>query len=410
MSLRPHPPALKVNRRRGRPQGASGEQRPPVPPPHRTKASEEGLGRLRSRLRRWYATHQRRLPWRETSDPYRIWVAEVMLQQTRVETVLRYYERFLERFPDLRHLAASPLQAVLKAWEGMGYYGRARNIHRAARLVEREHGGSIPSDYEAFRRLPGVGDYTAAAVLSIAFGQPSAVVDGNVRRVLARFFAVEERVGTAAARLRFAELADRFLDRRRPGSFNQALMELGATVCRPRRPDCPSCPLARSCAAFHTSRQAEFPRRSPRPPLPERQVAVGVVVRGGRLLITRRPAEGLLGGLWEFPGGRVEAGESPAEACRREIGEETGLHVEVSEPVAEVRHAYTHFRVTLHVFLCRLLGGRIRLRGPTACRWVRLADLGRYPLPAANHKFIPLLRERLAGRGRRGRAPGQPLS
>ncbi len=353
------------------------------------------IARLRRRLNAWYRANRRALPWRETHDPYRIWVSEVMLQQTQVKTALPYYRRFLHRFPTLRRLAAADEGAVLKCWEGLGYYARARNLNRAAACVAAS-GGRVPDCWDAFRALPGVGDYIAAAVLSIAYDQPHAVVDGNVKRVLARLLALDAPANAPAATRLFQTQADRLLDRGRPGDFNQALMELGALVCTPRAPACGTCPLEALCRARQDGAVERFPRRAPVRRIPEVEAAVGVVVRNGRVLVTRRPPGGLLGGLWEFPGGKIEPGEAPAAACGREIEEEVGLRVEVGEPLAEVRHAYSHFRVRLHVFLCRHRGGRVRLNGPAAFRWVRLEEIDGLALPKANHKFLPFLKRRLA--------------
>jgi len=350
---------------------------------------------LRRCLLAWYKKNRRRLPWRETHDPYRIWVSEVMLQQTQVKTALPYYRRFLEQFPTLRKLAGADLEEVLKRWEGLGYYARARNLHRAARILV-ERGGRIPTRREDFRALPGVGDYIAAAVLSIAFDRPHAVVDGNVKRVLARLLTIAAPVNQPASRKIFQMEADRLLDRCRPGDFNQALMELGALVCTPASPSCDRCPLIRCCAAQHSGTIASYPRRVAARPVPEVQIAVGVVIKNGRLLITRRPPQGLLGGLWEFPGGKLQSGESPAQACVREIREEVNLEVKVEELLAKVRHAYSHLRIHMHVFRCRFAAGRVRLNGPVSHRWIRMADIGRFAFPRANHKFIPLLKKRAA--------------
>ncbi len=351
---------------------------------------------IRRSLLEWYRRRRRDLPWRRTSDPWRIWVSEVMLQQTRVGTVIPYYTSFVERFPDIRALAEAREDDVLKAWEGLGYYARARNLHRAARVVVREHGGRVPDDPERFRALPGAGEYITAAVQSIAFGRPMAVVDGNVRRVIARLYALDAPADTAAGRRAVAERARALLAPRTPGDFNQAMMELGATVCLPRAPRCDACPLRRPCRARALGEPERWPARRSRRRPPLRRVAVGVVVRRGRVLITRRASRGLLGGLWEFPGGAIEAGESPREACEREIREETGLDVQVAEHVARVSHAYSHFRVELDVFLCRSARGRVRLDGPVAFRWVTPDELDDFAFPGANRKFIPALRRALA--------------
>jgi A/G-specific adenine glycosylase len=341
----------------------------------------------------WFRANRRRLPWRRSRNPYRIWLSEVMLQQTQVATVVPYYRRFLARFPDVRALASADLQDVLKLWEGLGYYARARNFQRAAARVAAEHAGRVPVHWEDFRRLPGVGDYIAAAVLSIAFDQPWAVVDGNVKRVLSRLFTIEDPVNAAAAKPVFAAAADALLDRDRPGTFNESMMELGALVCTPRAPRCERCPVAAFCRARRAGSVADYPRRLAARKVPLAAIAVGVVAKNGRLLITRRRPEGLLGGLWEFPGGKVRDGEAPEAACVREIREEAGLHVAVESRLARVRHAYTHLRIVMDVFRCRYVSGRVRLNGPVDFRWVRVADLDRYPFPKANHKFMPLLRE-----------------
>jgi A/G-specific adenine glycosylase len=314
-----------------------------------------------------------------------------MLQQTQTGRVIDYYQPFLERFPDVRALAAADLEEVLKAWEMLGYYARARNLHAAAGQVVREHGGRVPEGYREFRALPGVGDYTAAAVTSIAGGQPRAVVDGNVKRVLARLFLLESPVNSASSMPVFQERAAALLHRGRPGDFNQALMEFGARICRPGTPRCADCPVSAYCGAFQTDRQAELPRRVPRKRKPLRRVAVGIVQRRGRILITRRAPSGLLGGLWEFPGGGLRDGEGAEEACRREIREETGLEVAVLENLARVRHTYSHFRIEMDVFRCRYRSGRVKLDGPVDHRWIRPAEISRYPLPAANHRFLHLL-------------------
>ena len=356
---------------------------------------------FRTRLMDWYTRHGRSLPWRETDDPYRIWVSEVMAQQTRIQTVIPYYQRFLEKFPDIESLARSDLQTVLKLWEGLGYYGRARNFHAAAKAVADKFNGRVPDDPDAFKRLKGVGDYICAAVTSIAFGRPLAVVDGNVKRVLARIFEIDAPVNVPSSYKRFGTLAGELLDTAHPGRFNQAMMELGALVCRPRNPPCEACPVQTFCRAFKSGRVEGLPKRTPRTRTPEYHIAVGVVRKNGRMLITRRRNDGLLGGLWEFPGGKVKPGETAEDACIREIAEETGLVVRVETHLTHVRHAYTHFKIRMDVFICRYESGRVALSGPEDSRWIRPEGTDRYPFPGANRKFIPLLREQLAKQDRK---------
>ncbi len=349
------------------------------------------IRKVRRSLIDWYRQNQRDLPWRKTANAYHIWVSEVMLQQTQVATVLPYYHGFLNRFPDLKHLARADLQDVLKAWEGLGYYARARNLQRAVQIVVNEQNGIIPDEWGDFRKLPGVGDYIAAAVLSIAFGQAYAVIDGNVKRVLARLLIMAEPVNKASSAGAFRKMADILLDPQQPGTFNQAMMELGAVVCRPQRPLCGKCTLQKMCAAHKSARVSDYPRKLKKPAVPQYHIAVGVVFKNGRVLITRRKSEGLLGGLWEFPGGKIRKGETAAEACVREMKEEVNLTVTVESMLSRVKHAYTHFKVIMDIFCCRHVSGRVRLTGPVDHRWIRIQDLDDYPLPKANHKFIPKL-------------------
>jgi A/G-specific adenine glycosylase len=358
-----------------------------------TKLNPRETEQIRRKLLAWYTYNRRDLPWRRTSDPYRILVSEVMLQQTQVKTVIPYYGKFLQRFPTVEDLAGARLQEVLKIWEGLGYYARARNLHRAAKLIVAEHGGHVPGEPAAIRKLPGVGDYIAAAVLSIAFGEAMAVVDGNVKRVLSRMLCLDIPVNAAASHRHFQGAATILLAEEDPGGFNQAVMELGALVCRPDGPECAICPVAEACRAFADGKTGDYPKREKRKPLPVHRVAVGVIHRRGRMLITRRKPEGLLGGLWEFPGGKILPREPPEAACVREIKEETNLSVAVTGHISRVKHAYTHFRIEMEVFACRYLSGRVQLLDATDHRWIRPEELDDYPFPKANHKFFKELRK-----------------
>lgn len=331
------------------------------------------------------------MPWRETDDPYRIWISEVMLQQTRVDQAEPYYRRFVERFPSVENLAEAPLDDVLLCWEGLGYYSRARHLHQAARKVVEDFDGQIPDAEDEIRALPGVGPYTAAAVLSIAYDRPKAVLDGNVIRVLTRVFRVDEEARRAATRRKLSDVAQALLQPDRPGDYNQALMELGATVCTPRAPNCPSCPLRVVCGAADAGDPEAYPVTAKRAPIPHHNVAVGVLFDdAGNVLIQKRPENGMLGGLWEFPGGKQEPDETVPEACTRELREELGVDVVVGEAFHEMSHAYSHFRITLHAFLARLpSGSRISTARPT--RWVAPSTLHEYAFPRANRKLIDRL-------------------
>ena len=276
-----------------------------------------------------------------------------MLQQTRVPAAIPYYERFLKRFPTVRHLARARLDTVLKLWEGLGYYSRARNLHAAAREIVARFGGEIPRTREELLTLPGIGRYTAGAIASIAFGRREPLVDGNVERVLCRVFRIHGNPKDAAIRKKLWSIAEDLLPKDHVGQFNQALMELGSEICTPRNPRCEICPLNRLCEANLHGEQNSLPTRVRKKPLPSHVVAVGVIYRAGRILIDKRKPKGLLGGLWEFPGGKVQPGESLESALHRELREELDIEVEVVREIAVVDHTYTHFHVEIHAFECK---------------------------------------------------------
>ena len=332
------------------------------------------------------------MPWRSTDDPYRIWISEIMLQQTRVAQAKPYYERFLAAFPTVEALAVADLDEVLLKWEGLGYYSRARNLHRAAQQIVEQFDGQVPDTYAAIRSLPGIGPYTAAAVLSIAYNRPHAVLDGNVIRVLTRVFAIDADATKSRTKRHLQALADDVLEPTQPGTFNEAIMELGATVCTPTAPLCLRCPLRSVCAGYAAGQPEAFPITPKKKPTPHFDIAVGLVFNDqGDLLIQRRPEEGLLGGLWEFPGGKQEPGEALEATCQRELREELGIEVAVEDLFGRVKHAYTHFKITLHAFRCRLLSGTPTPQLDQPLRWVRLADLGDYAFPRANRRIIDRL-------------------
>jgi len=349
---------------------------------------------FREDLLDWYDDNKRPMPWRETDDPYRIWVSEIMLQQTRVDTVRDYYPRFLEAFPTVEALADAERDAVLKHWEGLGFYARARHLHEAARTVVEEHDGTVPDTMDAIRDLKGVGPYTAAAVLSIAYDKSHAVLDGNVTRVLSRVFAVEENATTTATQRALRALANDLLGSDRPGDYNQAVMELGALVCTPSTPLCDRCPLQDVCRAHAAGTETDYPVTPESEPVPHHDIAVGLVFDDDRLLIQRRPDEGLLGGLWEFPGGKQEEDESLKAACRRELKEELGIDVTVDDHFYTLSHAYSHFKITLHAFRCHIDDGTPAAREGQPFQWVGVDALDDYAFPRANRRLIEELERR----------------
>jgi len=346
-----------------------------------------------SRLLRWAEKHLRDLPWRvEPRDPYRVWVSEIMLQQTQVSTVIPYFHRFTEHFPTVQVLAAAPLDSVLKRWEGLGYYARARHLHRAAREVVAEFDGRLPETVEELSKLPGIGRYTAGAIASIAFGHDAPVVDGNVKRVLCRIYAIRGDTRQPAIQKKLWTLAEANLPKGKAGRWNEAMMELGATICLPRSPRCDKCPLARVCRARELGIQDKLPTKATKKRLPHYDVTAAVICKRGRVLIAQRPVGGMLGGLWEFPGGKREHGESLEECLRREIREELGIKIEVGQPVTQVEHTYTHFRITLHAFECRFVNGRPRAIQVADWRWVRFDELDDFAFAVTDHKIIQALR------------------
>ncbi|MBU1695210.1 MAG: A/G-specific adenine glycosylase, partial [Verrucomicrobia bacterium] len=356
---------------------------------------------FRTGLPAWFQKHRRVFPWRARRTPYRVWVSEIMLQQTRTDQAVPYYRKFLRRFPTLKRLAAASPREVLRAWQGLGYYARARHLHEAARFVVRRLGGRFPSNPQAIRALPGIGDYTAAAIGSLAFGHESAVLDGNVIRVLSRVMALETLIHTGPAKRRLREWADALKIPGRTGLSNEALMELGALCCTPRRPDCPACPLGNVCRARAGGKPEAYPVRRRRARVPHKVVGAAVVVRrDGRTLIARRKDSSMLGGLWEFPGGGRDPGESMKKCIARELKEEMGLRLEVGPCLTVVQHAYSHFTIELYAHWARIRSGRPRSIHCAAFAWVRPGQFGRYPFSRADHQILEALQSP-AGRAAR---------
>jgi A/G-specific adenine glycosylase len=353
---------------------------------------DTSLPGLRRRLLAWFDRNRRDLPWRRDRDPYRIWVSEVMLQQTTVAAVVPYFDRFLAEFPTLADLAAADEQAVLKAWEGLGYYRRARHLHRAARALISEHGGRLLDDPAVWRELPGVGRYILGAVLSQAFDRRLPIVEANSARVLCRLFAQNGDTGSTAVRRWLWERAEDVLPKRRVGDFNQALMELGALVCTPTAPDCNSCPLKNDCAARKRGLQADIPRKSAAPtPTDVREVAV-VVRHGTRVLLVRRPADARRWqNMWEFPRGELSAGETYDAAASRLLTPLTGVEAELGPELATIRHGVTRFRITLVALEAEYRGGKFSSLFYTCGIWARPKELGAYPVSAPQRRLATVV-------------------
>jgi A/G-specific adenine glycosylase len=360
---------------------------------HRGQPDPRERAAFQRRLLAHFRATQRDLPWRRRITPYRILVAEVMLQQTQIDRATGYFRRWMRRFPSLRALAEAPLDDVLKQWEGLGYYTRARNLHAAARLFVGQHGGRVPRDFDALLAAPGIGRYTAGAILSIAYNMNAPVLDGNVARVLCRTFAIRRDPSKAATKNLLWELAKNLIPDGDARDFNQALMEHGALVCTPASPECARCVVRTRCTARERGLEDRLPVKARRPRTIKHDIGVAVIRERGRYLIQQRPDGALLAGLWEFPGGKREPRESIAACIKRELNEELGIDVEVGEALCTVNHAYTHYRVTLHVYRCRITRGRPHPHYAQQIRWVRPADFAEYTFPTANLRIIDSLKE-----------------
>jgi A/G-specific adenine glycosylase len=344
---------------------------------------------VKTKLLPWFSSNQRTMPWRSNRTPYRVWISELMLQQTRVDQVIPYFDRFMLRFPTLQSLATASQEDVLKQWEGLGYYSRARNLHKAAQIIFKDRDGHFPCTAEEIIQLPGIGSYTAAAIGSLAFNLDLAVLDGNVIRVLSRLFAYTKDTRTTTAKKELQQWADELLVEGAAGNYNEAMMELGATVCLPKNPDCAACPLACVCLGFESGRPTDYPVKAPKKKVPHLVVGAAVVTnRKGEVLIAQRREKDMLGGLWEFPGGKQETGETIQQCIARELKEELGINAEVTDYLITVKHAYSHFTMDLHTYFARIRSGRPR---PIHCqdyRWVNVSELRAVPYSRADLKII----------------------
>ncbi len=352
------------------------------------------MSRLSSRLLSWYRLNKRTLPWRGHPDPYAVWVSEIMLQQTRVETVIPYFEKWMRLFPTPRALAAASEQDVLNAWEGLGYYSRARNLHKAAKIIAEQFDGKLPRDLEQLSQLPGIGRYTLGAIASIAFNMSIPALDGNIKRVYARLFDISEPVDSPKGEKILWELAEEHLPKKDAGDYNQALMDLGATICVPKNPRCLICPLMRLCEARENGTQDQRPVKLLKKSVPHHIHAAGVIVKRGRVLLAKRPSEGLLGGMWEFPNGRVtdDPLQGLAEALKtgyRLRLRKTGRSVQQMEPLGVVKHGYSHFTVSVHVYVCELE----TMPRAANLKWVWIKDLDEYPMGRIDRQIASIVQE-----------------
>lgn len=333
----------------------------------------------------WYRRNARILPWRGHPDPYAVWVSEIMLQQTRVETVIPYFQRWMKRFPTIKSLAEASEQDILNLWEGLGYYSRARNLHNAAIIVVERYDGQLLRDLDVLRRLPGIGRYTVGAIASIAFGMDEPALDGNIRRVFARVFNISVPADSSAGEKLLWNLAAEHLPKGKAGNYNQSLMDLGATICLPKNPRCLICPLMKLCEARAKGIQDQRPVLKPKKKTPHYILASAVIVKNGRVLLAKRPSKGLLGGMWEFPNGRVEG--DPARELSKSLRSGYQLKVRRKDAMSVVHHAYSHFKVIVHVFQCEL----VSMIKNQNLRWVSLKNLQDFPMGKVDRQISQLI-------------------
>ncbi|MEN6437834.1 MAG: A/G-specific adenine glycosylase [Syntrophobacter sp.] len=358
-------------------------------------AKDQVMGAFRDGLLLWFSRNRRALPWRGSYSPYEVWISEIMLQQTQVKTMLPYYSRWMKRFPDVLSIAEAREDEVLRCWEGLGYYARARNIHKAARVIASEFGGRMPRDFDSVRKLPGVGRYTAGAVMSIAYNEDYPAVDANVSRILARVFRICDSVESAQFKEAVWRHASDVLPGGRAREFNQALMDFGAMVCLPGEPSCEVCPISGICGAFAGGVAGKLPVRGRKKSVIPLVRSAGVLLSGGKVLARRRPESGLMPNLWEFPGGAAREDETPEAALRRVWHEELGIDLGPVRHLATVKHAHTSYRVTLHAYLCEA-DEALEYSENGSLRWVFPRELDTLAFPSAHRRIVEVLLQRLA--------------
>ena len=337
----------------------------------------------------WYKKTKRQLPFRNSNDPYKIWLSEIMLQQTQMQTVIPYYNRWIKQYPTLKSVAQEKIEKLLKLWEGLGYYNRCRNFHRAAKIIVFDKNGQIPDNFNQFRSLPGVGDYTAGAVLSIAFNKQCIAIDGNIRRLISRVLGIKKF--TYYNKRRIEKWLKKHISKLHPGDFNQSLMELGSLVCNPKNPKCHQCPISYNCKAFLIGHPEAYPEKTHKKKIPSHTIVAGILWRENKFYIQKRTNSKMLAGLWEFPGGKVQYGESLEQALKREIEEECGIHPKIIKKIGSIKHNYSHFSIIFHAFHCK--EDKDIIKKEKEARWISINEIKQFPFPKANHKLFDLLND-----------------
>lgn len=347
------------------------------------------MSQFSTKLQQWYQKSNRQMPWRGETDIYKIWLSEVMLQQTQIKTVIPYYLKWLEKFPSTREVAQASEHDVLKYWEGLGYYSRVRNFRRANMVIHNKYLGIIPTTYEEFVSLPGVGDYIASAVLSIACNMSLPVIDANVKRVMSRVLCINQTQSQGIQSIKC--FLNEHIPKKSPGNFNQALMDLGRYVCTPKSPQCNACPINPSCKSFGDNIVDKYPVLVKKQNIPHYNVGVGVIWNNDKIFVNKRKSNGHLGGLWEFPGGKVKNKESIESCIKREIDEELNLNVNIGSKIATIKHSYSHFSITLSAFNCKIEQKNVSPKLKEEWKWISPNELQMLAFPKANHKLFPYL-------------------
>ena len=332
----------------------------------------------------WYLKNKRPLPFRKSKDPYKIWLSEIMLQQTQVKTVLPYYKRWIKKFPTLKTVSLSNIDRLLKLWEGLGYYKRCINFYKASKIVINDYNGKIPDRKKEFLALPGVGEYTASAVLSIAFSKPFPVLDGNVKRVMSRIIGLKKLSHFNLRKIN--KNLELLICKSRPGDFNQGLMEIGALICKPINPKCNKCPINENCYALRKGYPENFPAKSMRKLRPQYDVVVAIIWRGNKFYIQKRNPDKMLGGLWEFPGGIVNKGEDPKIILKHKVLKECGTDLNILKEAGIVDHAFSHFSIRLHGYFCS--EKKLLIKESATRKWIHKRNIKYYTFPKANHKLF----------------------
>ena len=340
------------------------------------------------KLLNWYDLNHRELPFRSTNDPYKIWISEVMLQQTQINTAIPYYNNWVKKYPTLGHVAKAKFSELLKRCEGLGYYSRCSNFHNSSKIVLDQYKGYIPRDYKKFIELPGVGEYTAAAVLSIAFNQIIPAIDGNVKRVMSRYLGLKKI--TPRNYMRIKNKLKSWIPSQRPGDFNQAMMDLGSIICRPIKPNCNKCPIRINCVGYLNNKPEIYPMKLVKKKFPNFIVVVGLIWRKDKFYIQKRKIGSMLGGLWEFPGGKISDNESLIIGLEKKIKNECGSEIKVNEKIGVIKHKYSHFSITMHGFNCK---EKSKIVHPgKEHRWINSEQIDQFAFPKANHKLFSIIK------------------